>query len=290
MKKWVVVAVLALFAGTATAQEQFPPGGKEFKDGETAFKKKDWDAAITNFEAAVSANDTLFASHYYLGWAYQNKRNFTKSAESFIEFLDKAPSDPDAADMLVAATRQGGLAYARGNQFEQAIPLLNKAAETKPNDAEVHFFLGVSQMTSGNEQKAEEHFVKVNQLQPNLDRAWYYAGRIAFNNEDWASGKTRLSKYIELKPDGNFAGDAHFMLGSMAMTGGSKVSAKSHLTKALQLKPNSPQAAQSHYILGSLAAQAEELEVARSHFQRYLQLQPTGPQAVEVKKFLADLK
>jgi len=290
MKKWVAVAVLALFAGTATAQQQLPPGGKEFKDGETAYKKKDWDAAITNFEAAVSANDTLFNSHYYLGWAYQNKRNFPKSAENFSMFLDKAPNDPDAADMVIAATRQGGLAYARGNQSQQAIPLLNKAAETKPNDAEVHFFLGVSQMTSGNDQKAEEHFVKVNQLQPNLDRAWYYAGQIAFNTEDWANGRTRLSKYIELKPDGNFAGTAHFMLGSMAMTAGKKALAKSHLITTLELRPNSPQAAQAHYILGSLAAQADELETARRHFQKYIQLQPTGPQAREAKKFLADLK
>ncbi len=290
MKKWVVVAVLALFAGTATAQQELDLGSKEFKDGEAAYKKKDWDAAISNFEAAIGANDTLFASYYYLGWAYQSKKNFEKSAESFVKYLDKAPDNPDAADMVIAATRQGGLAYARGNQFEQAIPLLNKAADAKPNDAEVQFFLGMSHLKSGVAETAEGHFNKVNQLQPNLDLAWYYAGYIAYDRKDWSAAKERLSKYVELKPKGSFAGDAHSLLGLMAMTAGDKSSAKSHMTKCLELKPDSPQAAQAHYILGSLAAQSEQFELARSHFQAYLRLQPTGPQAVEVKKFLADMK
>ena len=42
MKKWVIVAMLALFTEAVSAQQQLPPGGKEFKDGDTAFKKKDW--------------------------------------------------------------------------------------------------------------------------------------------------------------------------------------------------------------------------------------------------------
>ena len=58
MKKLAVVAVIALFAGGAAAHQQLPPGGQEFKDGDTAFKKKDWGAAITAFEAAVQANPT----------------------------------------------------------------------------------------------------------------------------------------------------------------------------------------------------------------------------------------
>ena len=160
----------------------------------------------------------------------------------------------------------------------------------KPNDAEVIYYLGTSEMLVDNEPAAEQHFAKVNQLQPALDRPYYYAGRIAYNKEDMANAKPRLEKYLELKPDGNFAPDAHFMLGSMAMRNNQKASAKTHLQRFLQLKPDAPQAAQAHYILGSLAAQAEDLETARRHFQRYLALEPNGPYAQEVKTFLADLK
>lgn len=295
MNKWVVVAVLALFAGVGSAQ--LPPGGEEYKAGEEAIKKGDMDAAITSFEAAVSANPELFASHYYLGWAYQSKRNFEKTAEHFVKFLDKVKDDPKAAEWISNATRQGGVALARTNNFEQAAPLLEKAASAKPNDAEVHFYLGSGYMAAANETKAREHLSKVIQLQPNLDRPYYYVGRIAFNNEEWNVAKERLEKYIELKPDGEFAGETHFMLGSMAIReaeGGAnraaQASAKSHLNKFLQLKPTAAQAPEAHYILGSLAAQEENLETARRHFQQYLKLQPSGTRAEEIRKFLADLK
>lgn len=287
MKKWVGVAVLALFAGTATAQQA---GLEDFKDGEASFKKKDWDTAIAKYEAAVGANDTLFQSYYYMGFAYHYKRDYPKSAENFSKFLDKAPNNPDAADMIIAATRNGGLAYARANQYEQAIPLLNNAADAKPNDLEVHFFLGMSLSKTGDAAEAEKHFVTATQLQPSFDAAWYYAGHLAYGHEDFGNAKTRLEKYLELKPDGPFAADAHYLLGQVDVRAGAKTSAKAHLRTALEIKPDSSHAAQAHYILGSLAFQAEQLETARRHFQTYLRLQPTGPQAEEIKKFLADLK
>jgi tetratricopeptide (TPR) repeat protein len=297
MNKWVVVAVLVLFAGVASPQEGLPPGGEEYKAGEEAIKKGDMDGAITSFEAAVAANPDLFASHYYLGWAYQSKRNFDKTAEHFVKFLGKVKDDPKAAEWIGNATRQGGVALARTNKFDQAAPLLEKAAAAKPNDAEVHFYLGSGHMAAGNETKAREHLSKVIQLQPELDRPYYYVGRIAFNNEEWGVAKERLDKYLELKPDGEFAGEAHFMLGSMAIreseAGGNRAaqaSARTHLNKFLELKPTAPQAPEAHYILGSLAAKEERFETARRHFQRYLKLQPSGARAQEIRAFLADLK
>jgi tetratricopeptide (TPR) repeat protein len=295
MNKWVVVAVLALFAGVTSAQ--LPPGGKEYKAGEEAIKKGDMDAAITSFEAAVTANPDLFASHYYLGWAYQSKRNFEKAAEHFVKFLEKVKDDPKAAEWISNAIRQGGVALARTNNFQKAAPLLEKAAAAKPNDAEVHFYLGSGYMAAGDETKAREHLSKVIQLQPELDRPYYYVGRIAFNNEEWGVAKQRLEKYLELKPDGEFAGEAHFMLGTMAIresqggaNPGAQSSAKRHLSRFLQLKPTAPQAPEAHYILGSLAAKEENFETARRHFQAYLKLQPSGTRAEEIRKFLADLK
>jgi tetratricopeptide (TPR) repeat protein len=299
MNKWVVVAVLLLFVGVASAQEEegLPPGGKEYKAGEEAVKKQDWDTAITSFEAAVAANPELFASHYYLGWAYQSKQNYEKTAEHFIAFLDKVKDDPKAAEWIANATRYGGIALARTKNFEQAAPLLEKAASAKPNDGEVHFYLGSGYMAAGDEAMAREHLSKVIQLQPDLDRPYYYVGRIAFNNEEWSLAKERLEKYLELKPEGEFAGETHFMLGSMDIRdsqGGknraAQASAKSHLNKFLELKPTASQAPEAHYILGSLAAQAMQLETARRHFQRYLKLQPSGARAKEIRAFLADLK
>jgi tetratricopeptide (TPR) repeat protein len=290
MNKWVAMVVLVLFSVVALAQEDNRPGAKEYKAGEEAVKKGDMDTAITSFEAAVKANPKLFASYYYLGFAYQGKKNFDKTAENFQKFLSNIGDTKEAAEWIANATRQGGLANAKTKQYQKAIPLLKKASSAKPNDAEVIYYLAVSEMLTGDKPAAEGHFAKVNQLQPALDRAWYYGGHIAYSKEDIATAKPRLEKYLELKPDGEFAGDTNYILGLIAMRDGRKSSARTHLRKALQLKPNAEQAPQAHYILGSLAAQAENLETARRHFQKYLQLEPSGTQAEEIRKFLADLK
>ena len=63
---------------------------------------------------------------------------------------------------------------------------------------------------------AEQTFSKVIQLQPNLDRSYYYAGLIDFKAERWDIAKERLAKYLELKPDGPFAADSQAMLDDIA--------------------------------------------------------------------------
>ena len=297
MSKWVAVAIMVLLAGGAVAQQQLPPGHKEFKEGQAAIKKNDMAGAIVAFEKALAADPDIFASHYFLGFAYQSKKNYPKTAEHFTAYLDKVGDNSEAAEQIGHATRQGGLAWARTKNSAKGIPYLEKAAAAKPNDKEVHYYLGMALIRNGQESKAEQHFSKVIQLDPSLPRPYYFVGRVAFNTESWGEAQRLLSKYLELKPDDNFASDAHFMLGSMAVRQAEGAAnpaarnnaAKTHLNKFLKIKPNAPQAPQAHYILGSLAAQSEDTTTAKAHFQKYLQLQPQGAQAEEIKQFLADL-
>ena len=128
MKSSVLVALLVLFGGAVEAQNEIwtvpkpkpVPGGEEYKQGEAAFKNKDWNGAISAFEAAVSQNADLFASYYYLGWAYKSVSNPDKSAVSFAKFLDKAPKDDSAAEMVTAATREAGTGYARAKKYPRS--------------------------------------------------------------------------------------------------------------------------------------------------------------------------
>jgi tetratricopeptide (TPR) repeat protein len=226
MKSSVLVALLVLFGGTVEALSQNEiwtvpkpkpvPGGEEYKQGEEAFKNKDWNGAISAFEAAVGQNPDLFASHYYLGWAYKSVSNPGKSAGNFAKFLEKAPKDDSAAQMVTAATREAGTGYARAKKYPEALPFLTKAATANSSDTEVQYFLGFSQMQTGDEVAAEKTFSKVIQLQPNLDRSYYYAGLIDYKAERWESAKARLAKYLELKPSGPFAADAQAMLDDIA--------------------------------------------------------------------------
>ncbi len=291
----LALSVVALMASSAFAQDQ--PGAKDFLACQEAVKTNDFDTVIQTCERALGASADLFASNYYLGYAYKTKKNHDKCASNFDTFLKKAGNNPDAGVMIAAANREGGLCYARGSATAKAVPLLRKAASAKPTDKEVQFYLGLSLMRGNNEGQAEQAFAKVIQLDPNLAQAQYYAGRINFNQQEWAKANERLSKYLELKPDDAFSADSHYMVGSMAIRmaeGASDATARqdqaiAHLKQFLTAKPNAPQSSQAHYILGSLAAQREDNETAKSHFQKYLELEPNGAQADEVKQFLADL-
>jgi tetratricopeptide (TPR) repeat protein len=225
MKVCVLVALLVLFAGAVEAQNEIwtipkpkpVEGAEEYKQGEAAFKNKDWNGAITAFEAAVSKNEDLFASYYYLGWAYKSISNPGKSAGNFAKFLGKAPKDGSAAQMVNAATREAGIGHARAKRYGEAMPFLSKAAAANSSDTEVQFYLGIAQMQTGNDAAAEQTFDKVIQLQPNLDRAYYYAGVLDYKADRWAPAKEHLAKYLEMKPDGPFAAEAQTMLDDIAV-------------------------------------------------------------------------
>ena len=94
MNKWLAVAIMVLLAGEAVAQQQLPAGGKEYQEGQAAIKKNDMDAAIVAFEKALAANAELFASHYFLGFAYQSKKNYPKTAEHFTVFSRRSGTIP----------------------------------------------------------------------------------------------------------------------------------------------------------------------------------------------------
>ncbi|MGH9323080.1 MAG: tetratricopeptide repeat protein [Vicinamibacteria bacterium] len=295
MKKWLALAAALAIGSAALAQEQ--PGATDFLAGQEAIKKNDFDAAIPAFEKALSANPELFASNYFLGWAYRAKENWAKCGQNFETFLKKVGTDPKAKEQVDHSNREGGLCFARAESFAKAIPFLKSSTTAKPNDKETQFFLGIALVREKREDEAEQAFAKVIQLDPNLNRAYYYAGLINFNQQKWPQASERLEKFLQLAPDDSFAPDAHFMVGSNAVrtaegsadAAGEQQKAADHLTKFLAAKPNAPQAAQAHYILGSLAAQKDDNETAKTHFQKYLELEPNGPQAEEVKKFLADL-
>jgi tetratricopeptide (TPR) repeat protein len=296
MNKWIGLAVATLVAGAAFAQQE-QPGAADFLACQEAVKEKDNDGIIASCEKALSANGDLFAGNYYLGYAYQTKKNYAKCAANFDTFITKVGNNADAADMINLSNRQGGLCYARSRAPAKAIPLLQKAASNKPNDTEVQLVLGMAQMQTKNDREAERAFAKVIQLDPKRARPYYFAGRINFNGQQWDVATERLTTFLELKPDDQFAPDAHFMVGSVAVrnaesSGNAEAAhqmAITHLTHFLVAKPNAPQSPQAHYILGTLAAQKEDDAGAKSHFEKYLKLEPNGAQAEEVKQFLSAL-
>ncbi len=296
MNKWLGLAVATFVAGAAFAQQD-SPGAADFVACQKAAGDGKWDVVIASCEKALSANGDLFAGNYYLGYAYQAKKNNEECAANFDTFIKKVGNNPEAADMINRANREGGLCYAKAREPGKAIPFLQKAASNKPNDKEVQYYLGRTQMLTKNAREAERAFSKVIQLDASFALAYYYAGKINFDGQQWAPATERLQKFLELSPDHQFVPDVHFLLGfAVVQTAdaspdaeAAKQLAATHFEQFLAAKPTAPQSAQAHYLLGSFAADKEDDATAKSHFEKFLQLEPNGPLADEVKAYLSDL-
>jgi TolA-binding protein len=313
MKKWVMMAALALLAQVADAQQQ-QPGAKEYLDGEAAFKKGETDAAIAAFEKSVAAGGPV-ASHYYLGMAYQKKQNLAKAAEHLQKYVAAQPAVVDAQFRLAMS-----LWFLKKNA--EATEHFEKVIELKPDIAEPYYYVGQQAYSTQRYDVAArrlEKFLQLKRDSPQAAEAHYMLGHMAVIRSaqsadpaaDNASAKSNLEKFLALKPDSPLAAEGHFMLGTLSakevaaledQAGNSPSAeikaqiaevynnAKSHLEKFLAARADSPQAPDAHYTLGSLAIRVEDDAAARLHFEKFLQMRPDSPQAEEVKKVLSDLK
>ena len=88
MNKWLALAVALFFAGEALAVQE-PAGAAELKACQEAATKNDWDSVVRSCEATIAANPDLFLSHYILGWAYLQKKDWAKCASNYDKFLER---------------------------------------------------------------------------------------------------------------------------------------------------------------------------------------------------------
>jgi tetratricopeptide (TPR) repeat protein len=297
MSKWLAlpVAIFALASPLALA-EQEAPGAADFKACQEAAGAQNWGGVIASCEKAIVASPEAFFSHYLLGWAYLQQKNWAKCAENYEQFLRKL-GNQDAPEQTDISNRQGGICSFQAGNYNKAVTFLEKAAAKKPNDHAVQQALGISLLRLNRNREAETVLGKVIQLQPDSPNAYYYAGNINFAQQQLDTARQRLTKYLELDPNGTFQADAHFMVGSIiyqqSEQSGDRAAQfgviKQHLSSFLAAKPDAPQTPDALYILGWIASQEEDNDTAKGHFERFLQLRSEGPQADEARRFLAEL-
>lgn len=89
------------------------PPERLFRATMTEFERKRWDNAVAGFERLtidLPARDTLLPlSHYYLGKAHFNRKEFLLAAQSFGRLSESFPDDTLADDALY----QAGVSYQR---------------------------------------------------------------------------------------------------------------------------------------------------------------------------------
>lgn len=264
---------------------------------EPAAQAQQWDNVIAYCEMAVAANPGAFILNYYLGLAHQSKQDWTNTAISFTAFLSGVQGNSEAASQLsqqvAAAQRAGGLAYARVNAIQDAIPLLRAAAAANGDDVEVQYRLGIGLLQTGDSAGAERALTAV------VDSAsapaqlknpvLFLVGQLNYNAGDYGKADTRLTAYLAAAPGDKGNGEAHFML-AQALQGSDEDRAITHYQGFLSLSAaDDPRTIDANFALGTIFYNRDDCGNAEQHYQAFMEMAPDHANAAQVTEILASI-
>ena len=307
----MTAAALAAGLFALSAVSAFPehPGGprrgqpeNSAERCERAVQASEWEAAVRECEAALGEFPESFGIHYFLGFAYRALRSWPETADAFEAFLREAEAaeDGDArfGGEIAVAVRAAALARSRAGAPESAVPLLRRAAASDPGDSEVRFHLGLSLLSTGDRDGAEEAFSSVVRDAPEFSDALFFVGQARYDAEDYAAAEDHLLRFLEAAPESRLAVDALWMAGSIALRASSvpdpeaaetaRGRAVARFGEFLEREAGSDRAALAHYFLGAFAADSEDCAGAARHYGRFLELAPGHGRAEEVRRYLVD--
>jgi tetratricopeptide (TPR) repeat protein len=199
----------------------------KFDTAMQAMKDKNYDQAITEFQAAADVDPSQHVVFAQLGEAYSGKAGATKNAAEKKEFYDKSiesyqkaltlkPDDPSYHNNYA-------LALANEGKVDEAQAELGKAAQLDPTNAGRYYFnLGAILVNTNHMKEAADAFRKATEADPNFADAYYQLGvsLTGMAAVDPKTGKVApvpgtveaLQKYLQLAPTGPNADAAKGLL------------------------------------------------------------------------------
>ena len=256
-----------------------------------------WDTTLTACTATLAVQPDFVAGHLFLGFAHQGKGNATEAIASFEDFLAAADASPEIASQLgnqIAMARRN-VAIGRSEMGDRAaaIPLLRQVAEADPADAEIHFRLGFALLQDDDTAGAKEAFSVVIDLDPDipqLAQVLFLTGQLEYNAQEFDAAAGRLNQYLEREPEGQYATEAHWMLGFVAGRNSDERGMMRHYGAALAADPNNPNARDANYSLGVIAFNGGQCNTAERYFRAFLRLAGNDSRVADVDDMILDIE
>jgi predicted Zn-dependent protease len=209
-----------------------------------------------------------------------------------IEFLTLAGRESDA-DLLAAeqaATGPRGVllasqAFLQAHRPEKAVPLLEQASRTAPDDRAILFQFGAASERSGNLEQAEKVFKQILEKHPDDAAVLNYLGYMwADNNQNLEEAKVMIQKAVDQEPKNGAYVDS---LGWVYYRLGDYVRAEQLLSEAAALVPDDATIL-GH--LGDVYLRLGDRERAAEQYRRALELDPEKDEREKITSRLAELE
>lgn len=169
-----------------------------------------------------------------------------------------APEEPDEA--VARLITEGNDALERG-KTDQALAAYRKAVETKPDDEDAHFNLGIALARSGKTNEAKLEYEKALEIFPDYPEAHNNLGNLLMRENKLPEAIAHFEAAIKATPENP---SAHNNLGTALAKQGKFAEAALKFAEAIRLQPDYFDArvniAQSYTSLGRYEEAARELD------------------------------
>jgi tetratricopeptide (TPR) repeat protein len=171
------------------------------------------------------------------------------------------PNNPDVLHLMAAIVSQGG-------DVDQAVELMKKAVEIRPDYIDAHGNLGQMLMSLGRQEEAVGHFQKILELEPNYIEAHGDLGNALAGLGRFDEAMVHFQKIVEAQPE---IFQAHTNMGNVLMVLGRAEEAIKHYHKVTEIVPENPA---GHVMLGDVYRQVERLDEAIECYRKAIEVEP----------------
>jgi tetratricopeptide (TPR) repeat protein len=258
--------------------------------GEILLGAGDIDHAMNHLEEAIKLAPDDGAGYSALARAYQQtgEEELAARAAKRAATLDprNAISDPLFEEQVVSRSRSSTRVLARavtairGQNYEVALEALEMVVEARPEDPEVHYWLGVASRETGRPEQALAHLERALELDDSRRDARLGLATVLESAGRPGEAIPHYVRLVELDPEDP---EPYLRLGVLMLRTGDLDRALEHLEQAARLRPDDPDV---HWMLGRSFQLRGDTASAIQQFERAVEIDPAHPAA----QALAELK
>jgi tetratricopeptide (TPR) repeat protein len=227
--------------------------------GQALASIEEWQLAEAALQTAVEED-----AEYAEAWAYLGEVLYHTNQDGYEALETAVRLNPDS----YAANIFMGLYWRRSSQPERALPYLEKAASTDPNNLSLLEDLANTMIQAGQIEEAFETLNEFVEAAPEDSLAWTVLARVSIENDLQVEevGIPAARQAVMLAPDEI---EPQLLLGRAYLLLGNTQLAERFFSQANLTAPNLPE---PHYYLGLLYYNLYEFESAQSHLQAAIRL------------------
>lgn len=181
---------------------------RHYNRGHDLHQQGFFNQAISEYKAALAADDRMEEAYTNLGLIYAAQRNYNKAIDAFRKSLAINPQRPNALNGLATVL------YAK-NKIGEAMEKWKQAVEIDPHFASAYYNMGNALENEKDVPAAINAYVHAITINPAMADAYYRVGTLYARQKHAAQASLLLSKALQIEPTAEFARDARKSLASL---------------------------------------------------------------------------